>query len=406
MRVGIVGAGLAGLAAAGELSQNGHEVVVFEASDGPGGRVRTDVVDGFRLDRGFQIMLTAYPECQEVFDYDRLDLRPFEPGALVRIDDRFHRVGDPLRDPKRLKSTLTAPIGSPLDKIRILAYRLKVSRGSVESMWDGIGTTAAHRFEKLGFSDRMIRRFLQPLFAGITLEAELQGSSQVVDFVFRMLSSGDAAVPAEGMGVLSDQLAGALPEGSVHYQARVERVTANTLAVAGGNESEFDATIVATDASEAARLADTEDPGWNGVTTMWMSSPIPPIDEPVLALNGTGSGAINSMAPMSHVSDAYAPDGHHLFAVSAPTVDTEAPAAMRKQLVDWFGPVADTYTELRIDRIEKAQPRQLPGHDARAPVEADGVFVAGDHRRDASLNGAIGSGRAVARALLDRAHGA
>jgi phytoene dehydrogenase-like protein len=376
--------------------------VVYEAGDGPGGRVRTDVVDGFRLDRGFQILLTAYPECQEVFDYDRLDLRTFQPGALVRIGDSFHRVGDPLREPRQLPATIAAPIGSPIDKARIVAYRLRVARGSIDDMWDGIGTTAIHRFEKLGFSSKIIERFLRPLFAGITLDPELQGSSQIVDFVFRMLSAGDAAIPAQGMGVLSDQLAGSLPEGTVHYAARVEQVTASTIAVTGADEAAFDAVIIATDASESARLADTEDPGWNGVTSLWISSPIAPIDQPVLALNGTGHGAINSMAPMSHVSGDYAPPGQHLFVVSAPTLDPDAPAAMRRQLVDWFGPVADTYAEVRVDRIEKAQPKQLPGHDARAAVESNGLFLAGDHRRDASLNGAIGSGRAAARAALGR----
>ncbi len=388
------------MAAAKEVTAAGHDIVVFEASDGPGGRVRTDLVDGYRLDRGFQIMLTAYPECREMLDYDRLDLRTFQPGALVRIADSFHRVGDPLRDPRQLKATLMAPIGTPLDKLRILAYRLKVKRGSIESMWDGIGTTALHRFEKLGFSDRMIQRFLQPLFSGITLDSDLQGSSLVVDFVFRMLSAGDAAVPAKGMGAISDQLAASLPPGALQFGARVERITASTIAVADGNEASFDAVIVATDASESARLAGTEDPGWNGVTSVWLSAPVAPVKEPILALNGTGIGAINSLAPMSHVSSDYAPPGHHLIVVSAPTIDQGAPAAMRKQLVDWFGPVADTYAELRVDRIEKAQPKQLPGHDARAPVEANGMFVAGDHRRDASLNGAIASGRAAAQAAI------
>ncbi len=400
MRVGIVGAGLAGLAAAKEVTTAGHEAIVYEASDGPGGRVRTDVVDGYRLDRGFQIMLTAYPECKDLLDYDRLDLRTFLPGASVRIGDTFHRIGDPLREPKQLGATLTAPIGSPIDKLRILSYRLKVSKGSVESLWEGVGTTAAYRFEKLGFSDRMVQRFLQPLFAGITLDADLQGSSQVVDFVFRMLSAGDAAVPALGMGAISDQLAESLPEGSIHFGAKVEKVTSSTIAISGGNALDVDAVILATDATESARLADTEDPGWNGVTSVWLSSPIAPIDLPILALNGTGTGPINSMAPMSHVSADYAPEGSHLFVISAPTMDPDAPAAMRKQLVDWFGPVAGTYEEIRVDRIEKAQPKQLPGHDARAAVEVNGLFIAGDHRRDASLNGALASGRAAARAAL------
>ncbi len=170
----------------------------------------------------------------------------------------------------------------------------------------------------------------------------------------------------------------------------------------GGDEIQFDAVIVATDASESARLAATEDPGWNGVTSVWFSSPMAPFDQPVLVLNGSGRGPINSLAPMSHVSAEYAPEGTNLFVVSAPTSDPDVPAAMRKQLIDWFGPVASTYNELRVDRIERAQPKQLPGHDARAAVETNGLFIAGDHRRDASLNGALGSGRAAARAVLDR----
>lgn len=403
MRVGIVGAGLAGLAAAKEVTAAGHEAVVYEASDGPGGRVRTDHVDGYRLDRGFQIMLTAYPECQELLDYDRLDLQTFLPGASVRIGDAFHRIGDPLREPRQLGATLTAPIGSPIDKLRILSYRLKVSKGSIESLWDGVGTTAAYRFEKLGFSDRMVQRFLQPLFAGITLDADLQGSSQIVDFVFRMLSAGEAAVPAQGMGAISDQLAASLPDDTIHFGAKVEQISRSSIAITGGNAVDVDAVILATDASESARLAKTEDPGWNGVTSLWLSSPIAPIDQPVLALNGTGVGPINSMAPMSHVSGDYAPQGSNLFVVSAPTTDPDVPAAMRKQLVDWFGPVAGTYEEIRVDRIERAQPKQLPGHDARAAVDVDGVFVAGDHRRDASLNGALASGRAAAQAAIGSA---
>jgi len=391
---------LAGLAAAKELSAAGHEAVVYEASDGPGGRVRTDVVDGYRLDRGFQILLTAYPECQELLDYDRLDLRTFLPGASVRLGHGFHRIGDPLREPSQLFATLKAPIGSPIDKLRILAYRLKVSRGSIEDIWEGVGSTAAHRFETLGFSDRMVQRFLQPLFAGITLDADLQGSSQVIDFVFRMLSAGDAAVPALGMGAISDQLASSLPEGTIHYGASVERATPTSVAITGGDDVSFDAVIIAADATEAARLAGTEDPGWNGVTSVWFRTAVAPIEQPVLALNGTGQGPINSMAPMSHVSASYAPEGDHLFVVSAPDMDPDVPAQMRKQLIDWFGPVAETYEEVRVDRIDKAQPKQLPGHDARAPVIADGLFIAGDHRRDASLNGALASGRAAARAAM------
>jgi phytoene dehydrogenase-like protein len=395
-----VGAGLAGLAAGIELGRAGHEVAIYEAGDGPGGRVRTDVVDGFRLDRGFQILLEAYPECRALLDYDRLDLQRFRPGALVRVEGSFRRLGDPLREPAQLWSTVTSPVGTLQDKLRILAFRLNVSRGSVDDLWRGVGTTAIDRFERLGFSEQMIERFLRPLFAGITLDPELQGSSQVVNFVFRMLSAGDAAVPARGMGAISDLMAEMLPPDSLHLGARVAATTATSISIEGGREERFDAVIVATDASEAARLLGTPDPGWNGVTSVWFEADEPPIDDAVLVLNGEGRGPINSMAPMSAVSADYAPAGSHSFVVSAPSLDPDLPDAFRAQLREWFGARADAYRTLRVDRIERAQPRQLPGHDARAGETVGGRFVAGDHRRDASLNGAIGSGRAVATAVM------
>ena len=400
MHVVIVGAGLAGLSAAVELHQQGHEVQLLEASDGVGGRVRTDEVDGFQLDRGFQILLEAYPEAQDMLDYAALDLHPFTPGATIRLDGGFHRLGDPLREPKQLVSTLKAPIGSPFDKARILAFRLAVSKGTVDDLWKGVGTTAISRFERAGFSQDMIERFLRPLFAGITLDPELQSSSQVVEFVFRMLSMGNAVVPSKGMGAISDQLAARLPAESVQLSTPVAELGKGAVRLEGGNTITADAVVLATGATEASRLAGSADPGWNGVTSMWLAADEAPIDEPVLVLNGEGVSPINSMVVMSNVCQNYATNGKHLLVVSTPSTDAELPAAMRRQLGDWFGGVAESWEEVRVDVIEKAQPKQLPGHDGRAPLSLDnGVWIAGDHRRDASINGAIGSGRAVAQAV-------
>ena len=82
--VAIVGAGLAGLTCAQDLTRAGLQCTVVEATDGVGGRVRTDAVDGFLLDRGFQILLSAYPQVKQRLDTAALDIGDFEPGALVR----------------------------------------------------------------------------------------------------------------------------------------------------------------------------------------------------------------------------------------------------------------------------------------------------------------------------------
>lgn len=119
----VVGAGLAGLAAARTLARADVPVVLLEASDGVGGRVRTDVVRGFRLDRGFQLLLSGYPETRAVLDYEALELRPFYAGALVRADGGFHRVADPVKHPADGLASLFNPVGSPLDKLRVGALR-------------------------------------------------------------------------------------------------------------------------------------------------------------------------------------------------------------------------------------------------------------------------------------------
>ena len=403
MDIVVVGAGLAGLTAATELTANGHAVAVFEASDGVGGRVRTDTVEGHLCDRGFQILLTAYPAAKEVLDYEALDLQAFHPGAKILLGGgETALVGDPFRKPDQLLPTVKAGVGSLLDKARILQYRMATTRGSLDELWDREDVTARTRFRELGFSTTMIERFLQPLFAGITLDPELGGSSRAVDFVFRMLAQGDAAVPRHGMGEIGKQLGSKLAEGTLHLNTKISSTSATGVTLEGGESIAADAVIVATGATEAARLTDVPDPGWRGVTSIWFAAPAPAEADPVIVLNGTGARPLNSIVTMSSVSSAYAPAGSHTIVASAPTVAQGTEEQMLAQLTDLLGDRTASWEKLRVDRIPQAQPMQLPGFDDRPASRLDnGVFVCGDHRHDASINGAIESGRQAARDLLN-----
>ncbi|MEZ5411268.1 MAG: FAD-dependent oxidoreductase [Acidimicrobiales bacterium] len=415
MDIAIVGAGLAGLAAAVELHEAGHAVQVFEASDRPGGRVATDDVDGHLCDRGFQIMLAAYPDAGTLIDLDRLDMRWFAPGALVRRDGRFHRLGDPLQAPATALTTLRAPVGTLADKLRILSFRQAVRRGPVGAVWTRPETTARQRLEEAGFSPVMIEGLLGPLFAGITLDPELGVSSRVLEFVFRMLSAGPAGVPARGMGAIPAQLAARLPDGAVATAVPVEAVGATAVTLADGEQVAADAVVVATDRAAASRLCGLDDPGWRSSTTMWLAAaPEVPVAEPILVLNGDGTsgGPPSSLAVMSAVSPAYAPSGSSTIAVSAPGTGAELVDALRAQLRSWYGPVADTWATLRIDEIAHSHPVVPIGTPRtlvtaldrdRHPTEDPGaaaVWVCGDHLADPSINGAIASGRAAATAVL------
>ena len=399
MDIAIVGAGLSGLAAGIKLTELGHTVEIYESGNGPGGRVRTDTVDGKLVDRGFQIFLTEYPEANALLDYEALDLRAFLPGALVRHNGSFHRVSDPIRDPQHLFSTVRAPVGSLVDKLRTLRYRRQVLSGTVESLWSGPELTTRQRLQDLGFSQSMIDRFLRPLFAGITLDAELNGSSKSTDFIFRMLSSGDAVVPARGMGQIPLQLAGRLPKGTVKINHKVESVQKNELVV-NGEKVSADAVIVATGATAASKLCPkVTDHGWKSVTSMWMATDSPPTLDPVLILNGGSVDPINTIAVMSRVSPYYGSGGQATIVVSSPTVRPGLVEDMRDQLVSWYGKKSKLWDVLRVDEIHQAQPLVSQTDRTGYSQLPDGLWVCGDHQLVASINGALRSGRLVAAAV-------
>ncbi len=397
----VVGAGLAGLACAVELADAGRAVTVLEASDGPGGRVRTDEADGFLLDRGFQIYLTAYPEGQRLLDYDALDLQAFHPGALVRHGGAFHRVGDPIRRPADLLPTLRAPVGSLADKLRVgWLWRLRFRDES--TLLTGVDVSTADELARLGFGQAMIERFWRPLFAGIQLDPDLEGPARTFRFIFAMLAAGDAAVPAAGMQAIPDQLAARLPEGALVYGARVTAAGSSGVILESGERVEAQAVVVATDAPAAAQLVSVDEPGSRSVSCVYFAAPESPLGEPVLVLDGDGTGPVNNLAVMSDVAPRYAPPGRALVAAACvPGGGDGLEEAARTQLRGWFGAAVDAWQHLRTYHIPHAQPAQRPPFTPVQPARLrSGVYLAGDHRATASINGALASGTRAARAVL------
>lgn len=407
MHVAIVGAGLSGLCCARTLLASGATVTVFDAADAVGGRVRTDVVDGFRLDRGFQVFLTAYPEARRVLDYDALDLRPFSPGARIWTDAGWAGVGDPFREPLAAIPTVLSPVGTFADKLRVLKLRQSVRAGRVDDLWDRPETTTMDALRRrYGFSEQMVDTFFRPFLGGVLLDRDLGASSRAFEFYFRMFSTGDAAVPARGMQAIPEQLAEALPPEALRLNTRVESVAPGEVVLASGETVTADAVVIATEGPEAQRLVGEGEPESKGTTCLYWAADTAPTDDPILLLDGTGTGPVNNAQVMSAVSPDYAPEGQALISASiigTPEGDeADIEGAARAQLRGWFGAGVDDWRFLRADRIRYALP-DLPSLEPpeRPLALAPGLFVTGDHRRNASINGAMVAGRHAAEAVLD-----
>jgi protoporphyrinogen oxidase len=401
----VVGAGMAGLACARTLQSAGLDTVVVESEDGPGGRVRTDMSDGFRLDRGFQILLTAYPELSRWFDLKTLDLRRFSPGARVWNGSKFHTVGDPLRRPQDLFPTITAPIGSIADKLRLLKLILSVRTGSPGALLRRPDRTTADRLSSAGFSDRFVDSFMRPLFAGIQLDPDLEVSSRRFEMILRMLAVGDSAVPALGMGHLSEILADGLLEGTVTYDSPVAEVNGQVVRLSGGGSISARAVVVATSGPVAARLLPAiQDPGSRAAGAVWFSMPEAPIRGRHILLDGMNSGPARNVAVMSEVSPLYASNCEALLVAAVPgsaALDPSLETAVRKQLTGWFGVEVQRWETRRVDVIRHGQPLQVPPFHPKQAVHVDETtWVCGDHRDTASIQGALYSGRRTAEAVL------
>lgn len=407
----IVGAGLAGLACAQDLTRAGVACTVLEASDGVGGRVRTDAVDGFLLDRGFQILLLAYPEVQARLDVGALEVCRFEPGAAIWRGGRFHLVSDPRRRPLGIPATVAAPIGTLADKVRLLRLVLDVRRHPVRDLLRRPDTSTAERLARAGFSERMVESFWRPLFSGIQLDPDLEVSSRRFDTILRMLAVGATGVPREGMGAIPAQLAATLPEGVLRLGASVTGVDGAGVALDGGERIRGRAVVVAIDGPAAHRLLGERvpDPGSRAAACCWFAAPQPPMRGPRLILDGEASGPAKNVAVMSEVSPSYAPSGQALVAAAIPgpaALDPTVTGRVREQLARWFDAGTADWEHLRTDVIVHGQPAQPPPLAPKRPVAlGDGLFVCGDHRDTASIQGAMFSGGRAASAVLAHLRG-
>lgn len=398
----VVGAGVAGLRCALELEQKGLDVIVLEASDRVGGRIRTEHVDGFQLDVGFQVLLTAYDECQSVLDYGALALGHFQPGAFVWNGAQMHALVDPWRRPAQLLRAALSPVGSLRDKFKVAQFKHRLAQTEVDAIYRHPEVATAVLLHDLGFSKRMIASFFRPFYAGIFLEPELATSSRMFEFVFKMFSQGYAALPASGMQAIPMQLAQRLKPHTIRLQQRVEHVAPTAVTVADTGRFEARHVVLATPMSDTATLLPDScaDRGWHATQCHYFCTDEKLLAQPMIALNGSGHGAITNIAVLSDVNAGYTPDQRSLMCVSTASVVTARD--VKQELKKWFGTKAESCHWLKSYDIPQALPRQNVGDNAwgHAKLQTPSkVWLCGDYRYSSSIQGAMASGRMVGEAL-------
>jgi phytoene dehydrogenase-like protein len=408
----IVGAGMAGLTCAVYLRRAGIEATVLEASDGVGGRIRTDVVDGFRLDRGFQILLTAYPEARRLLDYGALKLQTFRSGALIhQPTGGWTTFINPLREPSGLFQTLASDAGTFSDKLRIVELMRYVSGMSTDALFQQEATDTETFLEDFGFSQQMINRFFRPFFGGIFLEDALATSSNFFQFCFKNFYSGDAALPAAGMEAIPQQLAGRLNPAQIRLNSPVRQIRDSTLNLGTGESLRADTIVLAVDASAANRLLGLENPVrlFNATTNTYFTARQSPKAKPggsekLLLLNENRQSAVHNIAILNDVAPSYAPDGQALISVSTHGLEVVNEKALaeriQKELAGWFGTEVQQWHWLKTYHLPEALPTYYPGTQDAPLKRADNIYQCGDRTAYPSLNAAMQTGRKVAELIM------
>lgn len=397
----VVGAGLAGLVCARELQRSGLEVQVLERAGVVGGRIRTDIVDGFRCDRGFQLLNPAYPALADLVDVGALELQQFAAGAALATDHGFDVVADPVRSPAYLGRTLRSGYLRPVELARFAAWAAP-ALGSVRRLRHRPDESLADSLDRAGVHGRIRQEIFEPFFAGVLADDTGSTSATFARLLLRSFLRGTPGVPAQGMAALPEQVAADLCTRPT-FGVTVTGLTSaddGVIVTTDHGEQWARAVVVAADPVAAGVLTGQQPVRMKGLVTYWFSVDVPPTELDLLVLDPRRRGPVVNSAVMTNVAPSYAPPGRHLVQATTLLAHDTGEEAVRAHLKLLYGRGVDAWDLVVRHQIDHALPEQPPGAGLRRPVDlGDGLFVAGDHRDTASIQGALVSGGRAAAAL-------
>jgi phytoene dehydrogenase-like protein len=418
----IIGAGMAGLACAASLQKAGLSFQILEGSDDVGGRVRTDFHEGYLLDRGFQVLLTSYPNTRQLLDLDLLKIHGMVPGAKIWCDSRFHTIADPLRNSKhRLESVTSGSIGTFADKLKLALLGISLRQETADHLLTELTqsnakmnkTSTQDYLNDLGFSVQIIERFFRPFLSGVFLEKELGTSASFFRFVIKMFIEGETGVPLNGMGEIPKQLASRFDPSSIRLNSIIEEVQENQVRLKSGEVFKAKRIVIATDAENAVRLLNKsvsqKSSPWKATAQIYFEAPKGMLDEPILHLNGEGRGPVNHFIALDQVSPNYSTTGHSLVSVNVIGIPSQPEKAWLKSVRDHLetllGPDVKTWKVLKTYKIKNAlnsfAPKEISESSSKKKPFPNWLLSCGDYLETPSIEGAVISGQKAAARILE-----
>lgn len=396
----IIGAGIAGLTCAKYLKDKGIEALILESSDAVGGRVRTDIVNGFKLDRGFQVLLTSYPEAEKLLDYNSLHFTKLPSGARIRNGNDFFVMPNPLKDFLKAPQALFSPVGGFIDKFKVLQLNFE-TQNAAEPNTKSDETTLTF-LKNFGYSDTIIEQFFRPFFRGVFLEKDLRTNSAFFKFLYSNFAEGDVVIPENGMQAIPEQIAANLSANQIRLNAKVLKIEDKTIFLENGETIKAEKIVLATDAKSSAKLlGEAAKIEFNGTTCFYFESdsPINLDGEPYLIINSNKNEIIDHILPVSDILPSVAPQGKILISVNVVGNKEVSEQEIKAELENWFGQ-DKKWNHLKTYKI----PNALPQFFADSATENDlkineNLYRCGDYMAYPSLNGAMKTGREVAEMI-------
>ncbi|WP_298767118.1 FAD-dependent oxidoreductase [uncultured Polaribacter sp.] len=403
-KIHIIGSGISGLIAAQVLENFGYHPTIIEASKTVGGRVKSDIVNGFTLDHGFQVLLTSYPAVQKYLDYKALELQEFLPGAAIFKNQKIETIGDPLRNFSLLLPTLCSKIGSFSDKIKILKLNTFLKKKKITSIFTEEEKTTLQYLKDFGFSDAIINNFFTPFFSGIFLEPNLETSSRMFEFVYKMFGNGLAVLPKKGIQEIPNQLQSKLKNTEFLFNTKVKEVKDKSVILENNNVLESHITIIATDASPLIANLKNQETLWKSCDTLYFETEKRVIAKPLIGLITTKSALINNIFYHTSISNA-STNSKELLSVTIVKQHNLNEADLVLKVTQELKTICNipNVQFIKHYKIKKALPKLINLQYEISSTETKlkpTIFLAGDQLLNGSLNAAMISGERAALGVI------